>query len=66
MTITINGEKKQIEEKATIASILEGLGYAGRKIAVALNTTFIPRGEYAATPINEGDEIEIVAPQQGG
>ena len=66
MNITVNGEKKVIDERSTIAAILETLGYAGRKMAVALNTTFVPRDQYSTTILKEADEIEIVAPQQGG
>jgi len=36
------------------------------KIAVAHNGTFVARGSYADTAIEDGDMIEIVAPMQGG
>ncbi len=34
--------------------------------AVALNQEFVPRSEYNATPIQEGDNLEFLSPMQGG
>ena len=36
------------------------------KVATALNGEFVPARARAATPLKEGDRIEIVAPRQGG
>jgi sulfur carrier protein len=35
-------------------------------VATALNGDFVPAGLRAATPIRDGDRIEVVAPMQGG
>lgn len=66
MNITLNGQKTAINAGLDIHSLLEEQGYAGKMIAVARNGAFVPRGEFAAIKIEDGDEIEIVAPMQGG
>lgn len=34
--------------------------------AVALNTTFVPKGQYSATVLQAGDVVDIVNPIVGG
>jgi sulfur carrier protein len=63
--ITINGLKKSSSAR-DIAALLETEGYAGKIVAVARNGSFVPRAEYANTNLENGDDIEIVAPMQGG
>ncbi|MQQ06836.1 sulfur carrier protein ThiS [Epibacterium sp. SM1979] len=65
MKITVNGEAKTLEA-ATLAEALEALGYGGAKVATAVNEDFVPAALRAATPLSDGDRLEIVAPRQGG
>jgi sulfur carrier protein len=65
MKIVVNGEGREIEA-TTLASALEALDYADVKIATALNGEFVPARLREATPVKDGDRIEIVAPRQGG
>lgn len=65
MKITLNGESHSISQ-TDISSMLDENGYQGMLVAVAVNGTFVPRSEHATTKLNEGDEIDIVAPMQGG
>ena len=44
----------------------DALGYGGAKVATALNEGFVPEAARAATPLSEGDRIEVLAPMQGG
>jgi len=67
MKIIVNGEPKEMaEEKITIVSLMEILGYEKKVGAVALNMTFIPSDSYEKTVLKEGDEVEILAPVCGG
>ena len=66
MTITVNGDEQNFDEQLNLAQLLAQLKYAHKKVAVAVNTTFIPRAHYETILLKDGDEIEIVAPQQGG
>lgn len=73
MKLIVNGAPAALEA-ATLAEALalwleedarlEAVG--PRAIATALNGKFVPAVRRAATPLNEGDRIEILAPMQGG
>lgn len=65
MTIWLNGEEREIAA-ATLAAALDELGYAGLKIATALNGDFVHREARAGTALADGDRVEVVAPLQGG
>ncbi len=64
MNITLNGEARQTEA-ATLSDLLAEQGF-GSKVATARNGDFVPAGLRTATPIHDGDRIEVVAPMQGG
>ncbi|MGB4058022.1 MAG: sulfur carrier protein ThiS [Alphaproteobacteria bacterium] len=64
--ITINGEQKPLGNGRSIADVLEENGYGGKLVAVARNGEFVPRTLHANTNLEVGDELEIVAPMQGG
>jgi sulfur carrier protein len=65
LSILINGEPREIAA-ATLAEALVALEYQDAVVATALNGAFVPKRKRAATPLSEGDRIEIVAPRQGG
>ena len=64
-TLVVNGEPRAIDA-ATLAQVLEALDFAEAKVATALNGEFVPARTRAATPVKDGDRIEILAPRQGG
>lgn len=66
MRIVINGQVKTLSAALDLASVLKAEGYEGKLVAVAKNGRFVPRADYANTNLEDGDEIEIVAPMQGG
>lgn len=65
MQVFVNGDPKDIET-ATLAAALNALGYAGKKIATAVNGQFVPATVRPSKVLAEGDKIEVVAPMQGG
>ena len=60
MRLTVNGEERSFEALADVAALVAALGLDGRKVAVERNLEIVPRSAYAATPLTEGDRIEIV------
>jgi sulfur carrier protein len=64
--VSINGEPKQLPKEITIAVMLTQLGYQNEWLGVAINTTFISKTEHRKTIIQEGDNIDILSPIQGG
>ena len=65
MQVFVNGDPRDIEA-ATLAAALNALGYAGKKIATAVNGQFVPVTVRPSKMLAEGDKIEVVAPMQGG
>ncbi len=65
MTLIVNGEPREIAA-ASLAEALQALDYGQAKVATALNGEFVPVRAREATPVKNGDRIEILAPRQGG
>jgi len=65
MRLIVNGEDRDIEA-VTLAAALVALDYEDTTVATALNGEFVPKRAREATPVCEGDRIEILAPRQGG
>jgi len=65
LNILLNGEAFATNAK-TLDELCARLGFAGARIATALNGSFVAAPERGSTPLAEADEIEIVAPRQGG
>ena len=42
------------------------LGFAEMRVATALNGSFVAAAKRGLTPLSSEDEVEIVAPRQGG
>jgi sulfur carrier protein len=64
MILLIND--KPTETRASdLAGLVVELKIEGA-FALAHNESFVPKSQYADTPIAENDRIEIVAPMQGG
>lgn len=71
MQISVNGEPACLKglgaaDERCLARVLDELGYGGKKVAVAVNETFVPRGGWQTREIKAGDRLDIVAPIQGG
>ena len=60
MQLTINGEARQYDALATLSHLIDALGLDPRKVAIERNLEIVPRSTYAATPLADGDRIEIV------
>ena len=65
MRVTVNGEERDIHA-SHVDALLSELEYEGTHFAIALNYDVLPRSAWATTPLNSGDEIEIISPRQGG
>lgn len=65
MRITLNGAPVETRSD-TLARLLEETGFADAVVATALNGAFVAREARAATPLAEGDAVEVVAPLAGG
>ena len=60
MEISVNGEQRSVDAALSVAELLRGIGLEGKRLAVERNGEIVPRSLHAATPLAEGDRIEIV------
>ena len=69
MVLIVNGERAEVEA-TRIPALLDELGYeggeAGGFLAVAVNREVVRRVRWPEVELNDGDEIEVVTPRQGG
>lgn len=65
MKVTVNDEDVEVDERTTIASLLEGLGFPEKGIAVAVDWAVMPRSQWHTT-LADGAKVEVVTAVQGG
>ena len=66
MTITLNGDRFEIDGPVTVAALLARLDIDSRRVAVERNLEVVKRAFYDGTEVNDGDQIEIVNFVGGG
>jgi len=64
--LQVNGERRRFDAVADVARLVETLGLAGKRVAVEVNGAIVPRSRYGATPLADGDRLEIVVAVGGG
>lgn len=60
MRLTINGEPQDFEAKLSVFELLGRIGLDPAKVAVERNREIVPKSTYEATPLDDGDNLEIV------
>jgi sulfur carrier protein len=65
MEIIVNGQPRDVAERASVATLLGELALRGR-LAVEVNGDIVPRSKYAETPLKARDTVEIVKAIGGG
>jgi thiamine biosynthesis protein ThiS len=66
MQVRVNGEAIELPAGCTVAALLERIHLQAARVAVERNQDIVPRAEWAASALNEGDRIEIVSFVGGG
>ena len=66
MTITLNGDRFEVDGPVTVAALLTKLDIDSRRVAVERNLEVVKRALYDGTEVNDGDQIEIVNFVGGG
>lgn len=62
----VNGETREFDKDATVASLLEKLGTPPERVAIELNLQVLDKQEYARTVLKDGDRLEIISFVGGG
>ena len=60
MKLWVNGEERGFDAAKDVQTLIAALGLDARKVAVERNLEIVPRSTYGATPLADGDRIEIV------
>ena len=66
MNIIVNGTEQHCPPDVNLSGLLDLLELQGRKIALEINQEVIPRGEFDAYILHEGDIVEIIHAIGGG
>lgn len=66
MTVTVNGETRDVRDGISVEELVTSLGLGSGGIAVACNDRVVRKSEYARHGIAEGDRVEIIKAVAGG
>jgi sulfur carrier protein len=66
ITVTLNGERREFQHTLVFAELVEQLGLSGKRIAIERNGEIVPRSQFTARTIADGDRLEIVVAVGGG
>jgi len=67
MLLTINGKPRSFDTASfTVAGLVQHLELVGKRLAIELNGEIVPRSQFEATQLADGDRLEIVGAVGGG
>ncbi|MGP9021276.1 sulfur carrier protein ThiS [Streptomyces sp. BR1] len=66
LTVSVNGEVRDLATGTTLDVLVATLTPAPAGVAAAVNETVVPRGEWSATTLGDGDRVEVLTAVQGG
>lgn len=66
MTVSVNGEAVTLAPGTTLDVLVASLTTAPSGVAAALNETVVPRGQWPAATLADGDRVEVLTAVQGG
>ena len=66
IVLQLNGIDTPISYGMTLGGLIDSKGIERRMIAVEYNTEILPRHDYDATILNDGDRLEVVHMVGGG
>ena len=68
MKVRLNGEPCELREDASVLDVVAASGAEpeGRGVAVAVDGEVVPRGEWDAFELREGQSVEVLQAVQGG
>ena len=66
VTVTINGEQRQVAAGVSLAALLSVLGIDPQRVALERNLAIVPRSTFGEMTVADGDQFEIVHFVGGG
>ena len=64
--VTINGAERPIPAHFNLAQLLDEMQLGSKRVAIERNGEIVPRSQYAAVALLDGDQLEIVVAVGGG
>jgi thiamine biosynthesis protein ThiS len=64
--VIVNDEPRELPSEATVADLVAALGLGPRRIAIEVNREVVPRADYPALRLQDGDAVEIIHFVGGG
>jgi sulfur carrier protein len=64
--LMVNGATRAVDGVADVAGLVALLTVAKRGVAVAVNGEVVPRSQWAAVALRDGDRVEVLTAAQGG
>ncbi|UCC56481.1 MAG: sulfur carrier protein ThiS [Gammaproteobacteria bacterium] len=66
MQIILNGNDREVPDHLSASDLITDLGLAGKRLALEVNTTIVPRSHLDCHLLQPGDRVEIVHAIGGG
>ncbi len=66
INLTVNGEPHRHEGSGSVAELLQEAGAMPERTAVAINGEVVPRSQWDAARLADGDSVELVVFVRGG
>lgn len=66
VSVSVNGEVRALPAGTGLDALVATLTPARSGVAAAVNESVVPRGQWAATTLGEGDRVEVLTAVQGG
>ncbi|MFF7336933.1 sulfur carrier protein ThiS [Streptomyces sp. NPDC008163] len=66
LTVSVNGAPAAVAPGTTLDALVATLTDATAGVAAALNETVVPRGQWSAAALVDGDRVEVLTAVQGG
>jgi len=66
VTIRLNGAEMDVPVQTTIGTLVDKVVHDRERVAVERNGEIVPRADYDATEVVEGDALEVVTLAGGG
>ncbi len=66
MEFALNGEVQRVDGPLTVGELLERYALRERRVAVAVNTSVVPRSRFDQVKILDGDRVEVIQAVGGG
>lgn len=66
MQLTVNGEQREVDDLATVTTLVAALALPDRGVAVAVDDAVVPKARWATTTLLPHQRVEVLTAVQGG